>query len=46
MLEEAVKDWVREWKRQGMEQGEQKGMQEGEVTVLKRLILRRYGSGP
>ena len=46
MLEETVQDWVREWKQQGMELGEQKGMQKGEVTVLKRLILRRYGSLP
>ena len=46
MLEETVKDWVREWKQQGMELGEQKGMQKGEVTVLKRQILRRYGSLP
>jgi predicted transposase/invertase (TIGR01784 family) len=46
MLEETVKDWVREWKREGMQEGMEKGMQKGVVTVLKRQMLRRYGSLP
>lgn len=42
MLEETVKDWVRQWKQEGLQQG----MRQGEAALLKRLIIRRYGSLP
>lgn len=51
MLAERVIEWTEEWKQQGLEEGLQQGLrkgrqegrQEGEVTLLERLLTRRFG---
>ena len=47
MLAEGVVEWIREWKRQGIQEGLQKGVQKGvhlgEASLLKRLLVKRFG---
>jgi flagellar biosynthesis/type III secretory pathway protein FliH len=50
MLAERVKTWTEEWKQQGLEQGIQQGIKEGlsrgEARLLRRQLVRRFGSLP
>ena len=43
MLAERVVEWTREWKRQGLQEGMQKGVHVGEASLLKRLLVKRFG---
>jgi hypothetical protein len=42
MLTEQVVDWTRQWKQAGRLEGRQ----EGEVLLLRRLLMRRFGALP
>ena len=46
MLAERVKIWTEEWKRQGLQEGRQEGMHLGEAKVLRRQLMRRFGTLP
>lgn len=47
MLRETVKEWTRQWWTEGhqvgLQKGRQEGRQEGEVTLLLRLLHRKFG---
>ncbi|EXJ14212.1 RpnC/YadD family protein [Imhoffiella purpurea] len=50
MLAERVKTWIEEWKQQGLEQGIkegiEKGLSQGEIRLLRRQLVRRFGALP
>jgi len=58
LLEFNMRSWVQQWKQEGRQEGMEKGMEKGlqtgiaegvkrgEVTVLTRLLTRRFGSLP
>jgi len=43
MLAESVIEWTEQWKQQGLEQGLEQGLRQGEVTLLKHLLIKRFG---
>lgn len=51
MLAERVKTWTEEWKREGWREGKREGKREGEregklaeaVSILERLLAKRFG---
>ncbi len=42
MLSERVVDWTQQWKQEGR----MEGRMEGEATLLRRLLVRRFGALP
>lgn len=50
MLAERVKTWTEDWKQQGIQQGIEQGIEQGilrgEARLLRRQILRRFGTLP
>jgi flagellar biosynthesis/type III secretory pathway protein FliH len=58
MLAERVKTWTEQWKQQGLQQGVEQGLEQGrkqgerkgrhlgEVNLLRRLLVRRFGPLP
>ena len=50
MISEKPGLWARQWKKEGVEEGRQEGRQEGlragRTTVLKRLLLQKFGHVP
>jgi len=46
MLAERVMTWTEQWKQQGVKEGVKQGVQEGETKLLRRLLVRRFGSLP
>lgn len=50
MISERVESWTQEWlkqgRQQGMQQGVQQGMREGQMTVLRSLLVQRFGELP
>lgn len=46
MLAERLEEWAHGYKAEGMQQGRQQGRQEGEGVLLRRQLIRRFGSLP
>lgn len=48
MLAERVTQWTEKWKQEGMQQGRQEGIQKGRqeaaITLLTRILTRRFGT--
>ncbi len=43
MIAEHAIDWTQPWREEVREEGRQEGRQEGEVTILMRMLTRRFG---
>lgn len=46
MLAERVKTWTEEWKEQGLKEGQKEGRKQGEAKLLRKLLVRRFGTLP
>ena len=50
MLAERVKQWTQEWKQEGLQEGRQEGLQEGRqeecISLVTRLLRRKFGLHP
>ncbi|MGF1615756.1 MAG: DUF4351 domain-containing protein, partial [Gammaproteobacteria bacterium] len=50
VLTERVKEWTEQWKQAGLEQGRQEGLEQGtrqgEITLLRRQLVHRFGALP
>lgn len=46
MLAERVKSWTKDWEQQGIQKGIEKGIEQGEAALLRRLLVKRFGSLP
>ncbi|QXP84030.1 DUF4351 domain-containing protein [Methylococcus sp. Mc7] len=41
-----VVEWTEKWKQQGLQQGLQQGIAQGEIALLRRQLIRRFGPLP
>jgi hypothetical protein len=46
MLAERVKQWTQDWLQEGLQKGLQKGRQEECISLVTRLIRRKFGIHP
>jgi flagellar biosynthesis/type III secretory pathway protein FliH len=46
MTHDVIGPAMRKSRREGLQQGLNKGLQEGELTILRRLIAKRFGTLP
>ena len=46
MLAERVIEWTEEWEQQGLQEGLQEGRQEECISLVTRLLIRKFGIHP